>query len=51
MVYIPQFVHFLEAVEVAMSYYYVSDFLRKILRGYFWYVFLKWNRVVSIIVH
>ncbi len=41
MVYIPQFVHYLEIVEGAMFHYYVSEFLHKILRGYFWYVFLK----------
>ena len=43
MVYIPQFVHYLEIVEAAMFYYYVSEFLRKLLRGYFWYVFLKYE--------
>ncbi len=43
MVCIPQFVHYLEIVEAAMFYYYVSEFLRKLLRGYFWYVFLKYE--------
>ena len=46
MVYIPQLDHFLEVVEAAMFYYYVSEFLHKILRRYFLYVFLKWNRMV-----
>ncbi len=41
MVYIPQFVYYLEIVEAAMFYYYVSEFLHEILPIYFWYVFLK----------
>ncbi len=36
-VYIPQLFHFLEVVEAAMFYYYVSEFPHKILRGNFWY--------------
>ncbi len=41
MVYMPQFAHYLEVVEAAMFVNYVSEFLNKIVRGYFWYVSLK----------
>ena len=40
---LPQLVHFLEVVEAAMFYYYVSEFLHKIIRGNFLYDIFKWN--------
>ena len=39
MVHLSHLLHFLEVVEVAKFYYYVSEFLWKIIRGYFWYDF------------
>ena len=45
---IPQLLHFLEVVGAAIFYYYESEFPRKSLRGNFWYVFFKWNRMVTL---
>ena len=50
-VYIHQLFHYLEVVEVAMFYYYVSEFLHKILRGISGMIFLNETEWYSLHVY
>ena len=47
MMYSPQLFTFLQVVEAAMFYYYVTEFPHKILRRNSWYEIIKCDRMVQ----